>query len=67
MYLGFSGIGVAFASLYIIYDTQLIVGGKHKRCMQLSIEEYVYAAMILYVDIIRLFLYVLRILGIARS
>ena len=65
--LASASFGVAVCSLYIIYDTQLIIGGKHKRCAQLSIDEYIYAAMILYLDIMRMFLELLRLLGAARS
>lgn len=46
--------------LYIIYDTQLIVG---TRAESFTIDDYIFAAMCLYVDIVRLFLYVLAALG----
>jgi len=39
--------------------------GNHK--YKLEKDDYVFAAMILYIDIIRLFLLVLRLLGKARS
>lgn len=58
--IAISGIGICIASLYIICDIQMIVGG---RSHELSIDEYVFAAMILYVDIIRMFIYVLQLLG----
>lgn len=45
---------------YIIYDIQLIVGNKE---MALSIDDYVFAAMMLYIDIMRLFLEILKVLG----
>ncbi|KAH8365223.1 hypothetical protein KR084_006269 [Drosophila pseudotakahashii] len=45
---------------FLIYDMQTIVGGN--RAEQLDPEEYVYAALTLYVDIVRIFIYVLRIL-----
>lgn len=53
-------LGVIVCSGYIIYDTQLIVGGKKH---QLSIDDYVIGALMLYADIINLFLYILRLLG----
>lgn len=56
-------LGVSLASLYIIYDVQIIFEGKHKRCMKLSSEEYVYAAMVLYMDVIYLFLKILKAMG----
>ena len=48
-------------SFIIVYDTQIMIGGKHK--YSISPEEYIFAALNLYVDIIRLFLYILAIVG----
>ena len=45
---------------YIIIDTQLIIGG-HK--FAISPEEYVLASLTLYLDVVNLFLYLLRIFG----
>lgn len=53
------GLGVIFYGLYLIYDTQLIVG-KHR--YKLNIDDYVFAAMMIYVDIIGLFLELLNLL-----
>merc|ERR1719370_2275928 len=50
--LVYASIGAIIFSLYIIYDTQLMVGGSHK--YSLSPEEYVFAALNLYLDIINL-------------
>ncbi|XP_034109688.1 protein lifeguard 1-like [Drosophila nasuta] len=50
--------GALIASFLLIYDTQLIIGGTHK--YQFSPEEYIFAALTLYVDCVRIFLYVLR-------
>ena len=47
-------------SIYILVDTQLILGGKKK---ELTLDNYVMGAMILYVDIIGLFLKILQLLG----
>jgi len=65
MYLVYACIGAVIFSLYIVFDTQMMLGGKHK--YSLSPEEYVFAALNLYLDIINLFLYILRIVGIARD
>lgn len=59
----YSVMGVLLASLYIIYDVQMIFEGKHKRCLKLSSEEYIFAAMVLFVDVIYLFLKILEVLG----
>ncbi|CAD7955030.1 unnamed protein product [Amoebophrya sp. A25] len=60
-----AGLGAVLFSFYIIYDTQLIMGGKHK--IQFSIDDYVFASMNIYIDILNLFLDLLRILGETRN
>jgi len=57
----YSSIGTLIFSFYIVYDTQLIIGGKHKK-HQYDDEDYVFAALSLYLDIINLFLYILDLL-----
>mmetsp|Transcript_11547 Transcript_11547/g.24283 ORF Transcript_11547/g.24283 Transcript_11547/m.24283 type:complete len:249 (+) Transcript_11547:55-801(+) len=56
-------IAVLIFSSYIIFDTQMMLGdwGGHK--MQFSIDDYVFAALTLYLDIINLFLHILSLLG----
>jgi len=39
------------------------MGGKQ---VELAIDEYILAAMMLYIDIIQIFLYILRLLGDRR-
>lgn len=52
--------GALIVSLYLMFDIQLIMGGK--KC-ELSPEEYIFGAIMLYVDIIQLFLFMLRIMS----
>lgn len=54
--------GVLVFVLYIVYDTQLIIGGEHK-AHKFSIDDYTFAALTLYLDVIQLFLRLLRLLG----
>ena len=56
--LVYSGIGALIFSFYIVYDTQLIIGGKSKR-YKYADEDYIFAALSLYLDIINLFMYIL--------
>jgi len=56
--------GALLFSFYIVFDTQLIVGGKYH--MQFSVDDYAAAAINLYIDIIQVFLFILRILGERR-
>mmetsp|Transcript_10135 Transcript_10135/g.13803 ORF Transcript_10135/g.13803 Transcript_10135/m.13803 type:complete len:131 (-) Transcript_10135:97-489(-) len=54
------GLLVIFYGLYLIYDVQLIAGGgRHK----LSMDDYIIGALIIYIDVINLFLTILRALG----
>lgn len=53
-------IGVIVFGLYLIFDTQYIVGGKHRK-YTVSKEDYIMGAMILYIDIIQIFMYILEI------
>lgn len=51
---------VVLYGFYLLYDTQLIIGGK---TYELSIDDYIIGAIIIYVDIIILFLRILEILA----
>lgn len=51
--------GAAVFSMYIVYDLQMIMGD---RTLSISGEEYIFAALNLYVDIIRIFMELLKIL-----
>jgi len=62
--LMYAWAGVFLFSFYIVFDTQLIVGGNHK--CQFDIDDYCFAALNLYLDIIQLFIHLLRILGDRR-
>jgi len=53
--------GALVFSVFIVYDTQLILGGNHQQ--EFSVDDYAMAAISLYLDIIQLFLALLRLLG----
>lgn len=59
------GLGAIIFSMYIVYDTQLICGGKHKT-HQFGVDDYVFAALNIYLDIINLFMYLLSMFGERR-
>ena len=59
--IGYGSAGALIFSLYIVYDTQLMMGGKHKYA--LDPEEYIFAALNIYLDIVNLFMYILMIVG----
>ena len=59
----YSVFGVVCASIYVIYDVQLIFEGKHQRARKLSQEDYVRGALMLYLDVIYMFMKILQLLG----
>lgn len=63
--LVYACIGALVFSVYLVYDTQLMMGGNHK--YSISPEEYIFAAINLYVDIINIFMYILAIIGHSRD
>jgi len=58
--LVYTFLSAVMFGLYLVYDVQLI-SGKFGR--EYSVDDYIFAAMELYIDIIRLFLEILRILS----
>ena len=58
----FGGMGAALFSLFLIYDTQRIVGGPN-HAHQLDDRDWCLASMELYLDITRIFLYILRMVA----
>jgi FtsH-binding integral membrane protein len=54
--------GAMIFSFYIVYDTQLIVGGNH-RSIQFRTDDIVLAATSLYLDVVNLFLMLLDLLN----
>ncbi|CAK9303756.1 unnamed protein product [Gordionus sp. m RMFG-2023] len=57
----YSSLGALIFSAYIIFDTQMMMGGDKK--YSLSPEEYIFAALTLYLDIVNLFLYILQLIN----
>lgn len=62
LHLLYSCVGALLFSMYIVYDTQLIVGGEHK-AHEFTVDDYCFAALHLYLDVIGLFLNLLSMLG----
>ena len=65
MTLVYASLGAFIFSIYLIYDTQMMIGGKHK--YSISPEEYIFAALSLYLDVVNIFLYILTIIGASRD
>ncbi|KAK7590959.1 hypothetical protein V9T40_002572 [Parthenolecanium corni] len=60
--LVYACLGALLFSVYLVYDTQLMIGGEHHK-YSISPEDYVFAALNLYIDVIQLFLMILSIIG----
>jgi protein lifeguard len=61
----YASLGAIVFSLYLVFDTQLMMGGKHKYAI--SPEEYIFAALNLYLDIVNMFLFLLQLIGGRRG
>ncbi|XP_022621402.1 protein lifeguard 1-like [Seriola dumerili] len=64
LHIVYAGLGALLFTCFLAVDTQLLLGNKE---LALSPEEYVFAALTLYTDIINIFLYILAIIGRARG
>ncbi|KAM3910069.1 protein lifeguard 1 isoform 2-T2 [Leptodactylus fuscus] len=60
----YASLGALLFTCFLAVDTQMILGNKQ---LSLSPEEYVFAALNLYTDIINIFLYILAIIGKAKE
>jgi FtsH-binding integral membrane protein len=56
----YSGIGALLFCLLLVFDTQLIVGGKKN---EYSVDDYLLGALHLYLDVINIFLKILSLVG----
>lgn len=59
-------IGACIFGVYLIYDTQLLIGGEG-RAASYSIDDYILAAINIYLDVINIFLEILKIIGDRRD
>lgn len=57
-------MGAVLFGVYLVFDTQIMLGGRHKYAI--SPEEYIFAALNLYLDIVNMFLYILSMLNEGR-
>lgn len=62
--MGINILCILLFVVYIIFDTQLIIGGGHKH--EFAIDDYVFATMSLYLDVVNLFLHLLQLFGQRR-
>lgn len=67
IYIIYCCLGLLFYSIFLIIDTMQIVKGKSFGGWALDLDEYVYGSLMLYIDIVMIFIYILRLLGAARD
>lgn len=60
LHTAYCGMGVVCFTLYLAFDTKMIMGGGR---FQLDPDDYIVAVVQLYVDIVQIFLYLLQIFG----
>jgi len=63
LYMVFSVLCVIVFSFFIVYDTQLILGEAGGHTRQFSVDDYAFAALSLYTDIINMFMALVQIMG----
>jgi len=61
----YASLGALLFGFYLVFDVQMMMGGNHK--FSISPEEYIFAALNIYLDVINLFMYILAIVGNARN
>ncbi|KIZ07493.1 hypothetical protein MNEG_0461 [Monoraphidium neglectum] len=64
LYLAISGLAALLFSAYLIYDIQAVMGGRRGAY---SPDDYVAAAMSIYLDIVQLFIAILSIIGLSNN
>ncbi|CAF4663826.1 unnamed protein product [Rotaria socialis] len=60
LYTIYGGLGAIAFSIFLAVDTQLIMGGKRH---EISAEDHICASIMLYIDIVYIFLYILTLFG----
>lgn len=65
MSLIYACLGALIFAMYLVFDTQIMMGGG--KAYSISPEEYIFASLNLYIDIVTLFIYILSIIGLARG
>ncbi|XP_012688792.2 glutamate receptor, ionotropic, N-methyl D-aspartate-associated protein 1a (glutamate binding) [Clupea harengus] len=64
LHIVYASLGALLFTCFLAVDTQLLLGNKQ---LSLSPEEYIFASLNLYTDIINIFLYILAIVGRSRD
>ncbi|CAF3996687.1 unnamed protein product [Rotaria sp. Silwood1] len=60
LYTIYAGLGALVFSIFLAVDTRLLIGGKQH---EISAEDHVFASLMLYIDVLYIFIYILSLLG----
>ncbi|XP_042326988.1 protein lifeguard 1-like isoform X2 [Sceloporus undulatus] len=60
----YAGVGTLFFGIYLLVDTQLMLGKKHH--YRLQPDDYIFAVLNVYIDIINMCLFVLQFIGFMK-
>lgn len=63
--LFYTSLGALVFCMYLIYDTQLMIGQEHRYAI--NPEDYVFAALSLYIDIVQILFFVLAIVAMNKA
>ncbi|CAM9870000.1 unnamed protein product [Ascophyllum nodosum] len=61
--LAISCLATLLFSLYLVFDTYRIIGGKHRRSTMFGVKDWAMAAIALYEDIMQIFIHLLALFG----
>ncbi|XP_028718653.1 protein lifeguard 2-like [Peromyscus leucopus] len=61
LHLVYAALGTLLFSMYLVMDVQMMVGGRYH--YEVDPEEYIFAALNIYVDIISLFIFILDLIA----
>lgn len=64
VHMVYCGLCVIIFGIYMIFDIKILMGGE---TYDIFIDDYVLAALIIYLDIIVIFLYILKMLGSSNN
>lgn len=60
VYVVYAALGALFFMVYLAIDIQMIIGGKK---YEINAEDYIFAAIQVFLDIINIFLLILSLIG----
>lgn len=67
LHILYCALGLVFYSVFLIIDTMQIVKGKTLGGYELELDEFIIGALMLYIDIVMIFVYILKLLGAANN